>query len=168
MSLNDLFGSELDSAGVKVPVSELQGKYVAILFGAHWCGWSRTFSNALTATYDAAKAANLSFEIVFVQLHVREEEKIEASDFASNMPWASVPLSVVNTRESLFKAFTVSGIPQMTLLSPEGKMITQDCRPLFTGNITKDVDMIENWCNPAIPVSPDTKPEDAAVLRARL
>ena len=89
--VSKLFDGKLALKGADVPVSQLAGKVVAVYFSAHWCPPCRAFTPTLIKAYEAAKAAGLPFELVFVS---SDEDEEGFDEYTKDMPWPSVKFSV--------------------------------------------------------------------------
>ncbi|KAF5204562.1 Nucleoredoxin [Thalictrum thalictroides] len=75
--------------GEKTLVSELIGKTIGLLFGAHWCPPSRAFAIQLAEVYNELKIIqNKHFDIVFVSTD-RDQEEFDLN--ISSMPWLAIP-----------------------------------------------------------------------------
>ena len=89
--VSKLFDGKLTLKGADVPVSQLAGKVVAIYFSAHWCPPCRAFTPTLIKAYEAAKAAGLPFELIFVS---SDHDEDGFDEYTADMPWPSVKFDV--------------------------------------------------------------------------
>ena len=103
--VSKLFDGKLALKGADVPVSQLAGKVVAIYFSAHWCPPCRAFTPTLIKAYEAAKAAGLPFELVFVS---SDEDEEGFDEYTKDMPWPSVKFSV-SRRHQQWRSGSLAG-----------------------------------------------------------
>ena len=103
--VSKLFDGKLALKGADVPVSQLADKVVAVYFSAHWCPPCRAFTPTLIKAYQAAKAAGLPFELVFVS---SDEDEEGFDEYTADMPWPSVKFSV-SRRERLWGSGSLAG-----------------------------------------------------------
>ncbi|NLB54858.1 MAG: redoxin domain-containing protein [Lentisphaerae bacterium] len=125
--LEKMFGPELiNLAGEKVPVSELEGKTLGILFTAHWCPPCRAFSPVLVDVYNSLMKDGAEFEIIQVSAD-RNAGEMQAYMKDIKMPWLA--LSFGNAKiQALNQRYKVRGIPTFIIIDAKGKTITTDGR----------------------------------------
>ncbi|KAE9586703.1 hypothetical protein Lal_00004350 [Lupinus albus] len=105
----------LSPNGAQVKVSDLEGKVVGLLFGAKWYPPCHGFTQILVCIYEELKNSDPQFEIVYVS----SDEDLDAfNNFYGNMPWLSVPFSVLETKKALNRMYEVEGIPCFIILQP--------------------------------------------------
>ncbi len=120
--------------------SLLSGKVVLFYFSAHWCGPCRQFTPQLASLYKSAKqnADNLGkkLEVVFCSA---DHDEAEFDSYYKDHPWLAVPYQW-EQRERLMGAFGVKGIPQLSVVKPDGNILVQNAAqgPL-------SVDKFEEW-----------------------
>lgn len=107
-------------------VDVLAGKTVAFYFSAHWCGPCRNFTPQLLQLYQTAKAAGKPFEVVFCSA---DHDEAGFDGYYSSMKWAAVDFED-EKREQIMGQFSVSGIPQLTVMTPSGRVIEQNAARL--------------------------------------
>jgi nucleoredoxin len=123
-ALAALLGPELiKNDGSSVATSTLAGKYLFIYFSASWCGPCQAFTPQLVNWYND-NASKHNAEIVFVS---SDRTKDAFDKYFAKMPWLALPMEAP-TRKALGSTFRVEGIPHLVLLSPEGKVITENAR----------------------------------------
>ncbi|XP_019709919.1 probable nucleoredoxin 1-2 isoform X2 [Elaeis guineensis] len=126
-----LVSGELDYVigkdGVKVPVSELNGKNILLYFSAQWCGPCRAFLPKLVEEYNNIKDKDSAFEMVFISSD-RDQNSFE--DFFSGMPWLALPYGD-ERKKSLSSVFKIRGIPSLVAIGPTGRTITKDAKLLM-------------------------------------
>lgn len=125
MSVIELLGEKLrTSTGEFLATSEAVGSkaVVALYFSAHWCGPCRGFTPTLAKKYQALKAANKDFEMVFVSSDSDEESM---NEYHSEMPFLAMPFVRRDEKAALSKLFKVSGIPTLVFYDlQKGEVIT--------------------------------------------
>lgn len=110
---------------VSVPVSDLQGKYVALYFSAHWCPPCRSFTPKLRKVYLMLLASGKPFEIVYVS---NDNSKKEFEAYYNEMPWNAVQYEQEALRLQLARKFGIAGIPTLVIIGPDGKVINNNAR----------------------------------------
>ncbi|XP_024993483.1 probable nucleoredoxin 1 [Cynara cardunculus var. scolymus] len=113
--------------GVKIPVSDLVGKYTLLYFSAHWCPPCRAFTPKLVETYHEIKAKHDAFEVIFIS---SDRDQASYEEYYATMPWLSLPFGD-KRKQSLSRVFKVNGIPLLAALGPTGKTITTEARGLI-------------------------------------
>lgn len=116
--LVDKSGAEFDSS------TALSGKILGLYFSAHWCPPCRGFTPALVKSYETIVKDGKNFEVIFCSGDHDEESY---KDYFNEMPWKALPFK--DTREKELSAlFGVSGIPHLTIIDENGKVITDNGR----------------------------------------
>ena len=106
-----------------VPTADaLAGKTFAIYFSAHWCGPCRSFTPKLAATYNELKSKNKNFEIIFCSA---DHDEADFKSYYKDMPFLAIQYDD-EKRESFMGLFKVSGIPQLAVLAPSGRIIVEN------------------------------------------
>jgi nucleoredoxin len=116
----------LRNNGDQIPVADLVGKRVCVYFSAHWCPPCRAFTPKLAEAYNAIKAKDKAFEVIFISSD-RDESSFE--EYFSTMPWLALPFGD-KRKESLSRIFKVRGIPMLVALGPTGQTVTTAARDL--------------------------------------
>jgi len=119
-----LAGGKLQSKDGEVSTDCLQNKYFGIYFSAHWCPPCKAFTPKLAETYKKLKEAGKEFEIIFASSD-RDQESYD--EYFASMPWLSLGFKD-SRKEELSDACNVEGIPQLTLIGADGKVITHNGR----------------------------------------
>jgi len=111
----------------------MAGKTIGLYFSAHWCPPCRGFTPELAATYTKMmeNGAGKDFEIIFVSSD-RDEEAF--NEYHAEQPWLALPYADRALKEDLSKACGVEGIPTLTIIGPDGKIINGNGR----GALSKD------------------------------
>jgi len=128
----------------------LSDKTVLIYFSAHWCGPCRQCTPQLAELYKQGKSGPLSdkFEIVFCSA---DHEETEFDGYFAEHPWIAIPYDW-EYRERLMGAFSVKGIPQLTVMDKTTRILEQ--------NATQSLSMqkLQQWT--AGTASPSPAPQD--------
>ncbi|KAF5449897.1 hypothetical protein F2P56_030298 [Juglans regia] len=109
----------ISSDGRKVPVSELEGKIVALyfsLFSYKPCG---DFTPKLVEVYEKLKAKGESFEVVMIPLDDNEESFNQGFE---SMPWFSLPMKDKSCGK-LVRYFELSTLPTLVIIGPDGRTL---------------------------------------------
>ena len=125
-AMEAMLGPTLLTEGGEVPTSEaLAGKAaVALYFSAHWCPHCRGYTRKLAQLYnDVYKAKGM--EVIFVS---SDRDEGAFGEYFGEQPWLALPFGDRKRKNDLSKKFTVSGIPSLVILSPDGEVITKDGR----------------------------------------
>jgi len=111
--------------GTKVTREELEGKYIALYFSAHWCGPCRSFTEpVLKPVYLQALADDKPWEIIFVS---SDQSKEEFDNYFAEMPWVAVPFEDRARKELLSTRFGVRGIPTLIMLDQDLNVVNKAC-----------------------------------------
>uniref|UniRef100_A0A0E0GNZ2 protein-disulfide reductase n=1 Tax=Oryza nivara TaxID=4536 RepID=A0A0E0GNZ2_ORYNI len=126
-TIHSLFGTPtrdylITNKGDKVPISDLEGKYVGLCFVVNGYGPVVQFTSVLAKIYEKLKAVGEKFEVVMVSLDGDEESFNES--FA-DMPWLAIPQGD-KMCEKLARYFELSGLPMLVLIGPDGKTLNDD------------------------------------------
>ena len=119
------------------------GKGVAMYFSAHWCGPCRQFTPKLLELYAQCKVQNKRFEVVFCSADHSAEE---FSTYYSSMAWPAIEFDEEN-REGLMGMFKVSGIPRLSVLAANGRIIVDNAitgTSITTSTVDQWIQMSEN------------------------
>lgn len=121
----DLFkGKKLFRGDKQVDASELKNKIVALYFSAHWCPPCRNFTPTLKDFYKSLKEE--LFEIIFVTSDRSEEEYL---DYYNNYHGLWLRLEYNDPMiEELAAKYSVTGIPMLTIINQEGRIINKNGR----------------------------------------
>lgn len=115
-----------DTAGNKIKLSSLRGKYVLIDLWASWCGPCRQENPNVVRSYNKYKDKN--FTIIGVSLDKPDgRDKWTAAIRHDGLSWTQVSdLKFWNSEVA--QAYGVNSIPQNFLLDPSGKIIAKNLR----------------------------------------
>ncbi|CAF1372002.1 unnamed protein product [Adineta ricciae] len=129
-TFTDLLGEHLlqhEESGennTETSTDQLNGKYVALYFSAHWCPPCKRFTPKLAEIYKEVKdEVKDKLEIVFVSC---DEDEEEFKHYFKEMPWKAVPFADRQRSQKLGEKFEVEGIPSLIVLSPSGEVIDSD------------------------------------------
>ena len=100
--------------------------YVALFFGASWCGPCQEFSPKLVKAYEAVHAAGGQLEVVFVSASSDEDDWRE---YLQHMPWLAVHHNDEDRVSALRTACAVRDIPHLVLCdAATGKIVNPSAR----------------------------------------
>ncbi|XP_022776105.1 probable nucleoredoxin 1 [Durio zibethinus] len=139
------------SDGNKVPVSELEGKIVALYFLESSDEESADFTPKLAEVYKKLKEKGENFEIVVVSLD-DEEESFKESFVA---PWLALPFKDQSC-EKLIRYFELSTLPTVVIIGPDGKTLHSNA-----------AEAIEEHGIQAYPFTPEKFAELAEIEKAK-
>ncbi|KAF9626486.1 hypothetical protein IFM89_034420, partial [Coptis chinensis] len=117
--------------GIKVPVSELNGKTVLFYFSKKECGPCQKFTPMLAKAYNEIKAKHDDLEVIYVCC---DNDRKSFEDYTSSMPWLVIPYG--DERERFVKnIFDFSGMPYVGVIGPSGGILTEGAGELviFSG-----------------------------------
>ncbi|XVE92417.1 hypothetical protein REPUB_Repub01dG0095200 [Reevesia pubescens] len=106
------------SDGNKVPVSELEGKTVALYFSVSSYKAAADFTPKLAEVYKKLKENGENFEVVVISLD-DEDESFKESFVA---PWLALPFKD-KICEKLTRYFELSTLPTVVIIGPDGKTL---------------------------------------------
>lgn len=119
-----------DQNGKEVSLSSFKGKYVLLDFWASWCVPCREESPFLVKAYEKYK--NKNFTIVSISLDVEKDKQKWLDAFKKDgMSWTQLcSLKGYQNYEDndVRQLYSVQGIPDNFLISPEGKIIARGLR----------------------------------------
>lgn len=145
-----LLGATLLVNGEEKPTGDVLAGATAIglYFSAHWCPPCRGFTPKMADMYKNAFEAK-GMRVVFVS---SDRDEASFKEYFGEMPWAALPYANREAKDALSKKFKVSGIPHLTIVKPDGTVITNDGRSAVSEDPTG-----KNY-----PWTPMTKEEKAA------
>lgn len=131
--------SIIDEDEKNIPLSYFkeEGMITGIYFSAHWCGPCVAFTPELVKKYDALKKDGKKIEIIFVSF---DRDVHNAKEYFADMSWKMLNYDKREEAQKLAEIFDVEGIPSLTLLDENGKLITNEGREAL---MTKDFDNIK-------------------------
>ncbi|PON58660.1 Thioredoxin-like fold containing protein [Trema orientale] len=140
----------ISNDGNQVPISELEGKTVALYF---WPCYK--FTPTLIDVYNKLKAKGEKFEIVSIFGYM-EEDKVEKFNREFEMiPWLALPFKDKNPRKLIYY-FETHKIPTIVIIGPDGKVLNP--------NATK---LIDEYGEEAYPFTPKRLDELVEIDKAR-
>ncbi|MDD4214088.1 MAG: TlpA disulfide reductase family protein, partial [Bacteroidales bacterium] len=124
-----------DSAGIKISLSSLRGKYVLVDFWASWCGPCKKELPNLIKLYKDFKSSK--FEILGVSLDKTRAAWVGAIR-SEKLSWIHVS-DLKYWQSEVVPLYHITGIPHMILLDPEGKIIAKNLRGEELYHTIKDI-----------------------------
>ncbi|KAL6878464.1 hypothetical protein ACP4OV_012634 [Aristida adscensionis] len=115
-------GYVISNKGDKVPISELEGKYVGLCFMVNGNRTADEFTAVLSRIYEKLKEVGEKFEVVVVSLNNNESAFNES--FAK-MPWLAIPHGD-KMCDKLLRYFELRCIPTLVLIGPDGKTLNSN------------------------------------------
>ncbi|XP_074577570.1 putative nucleoredoxin 1-2 [Curcuma longa] len=109
----------VNSNGEKVPISDLQGKTVALYFSYTYFRTCAEFTPVLAQIDRKLKEVGQSFEVVQVLL---DDEKLSYNEAIESTSWLAVPFND-QTVSGLLKHFGVTSFPTLLLIGSDGKTV---------------------------------------------
>mmetsp|Transcript_3909 Transcript_3909/g.7197 ORF Transcript_3909/g.7197 Transcript_3909/m.7197 type:complete len:203 (+) Transcript_3909:147-755(+) len=127
-ALRDQYGNSIDA-------SELKGKLVGLYFSAGWCGPCRQFTPILSKFHND----NIDdFRVVFVSMDRSEQAMLE---YIRGKGFLRVDYGS-RARKDLISALSVSSLPTLIVVNPEGEIVTSSGRFAINSNPER---CIEEW-----------------------
>lgn len=137
----------------KVPISELEGKTVAIYFSAASHGGCLAFTKKLIDLYKKLKEKGEDFEVVLVSLDYEEQE---FRDSFGTMPWLALPFKDKKC-EKLVKYFELRALPTLVVIGSDGNTLHPNV-----------AETIEQHGEEAYPFTPENFAKLAEIEKAKL
>eukprot|EP00758_Cryptobia_borreli_P002429 Tbor_TRINITY_DN3024_c0_g1::TRINITY_DN3024_c0_g1_i1::g.17380::m.17380/K17609/NXN; nucleoredoxin len=120
----------LQTKNGEVSIDTLNGKYVLIYFSAHWCPPCKQFTPILAEFYTKHHESK-NFEIIYVS---SDRTETEFEGYYASQPWTAIRFSDQAAKMQISKLFSVSGIPTLIVLDPQGNVITSNGRGMVMGD----------------------------------
>lgn len=108
-----------DPQGKVVSFSQYKGRYILVDFWASWCSPCRASFPRLKQIYE--KLHKKGLEILSISIDADKQNWLKALA-EENMSWAQV----LDTKQVAKSGFAVSAIPNIFLVSPEGKLLFKE------------------------------------------
>ncbi|KAG8063084.1 hypothetical protein GUJ93_ZPchr0003g17881 [Zizania palustris] len=112
----------ISNKGDKVPISDLEGKYVGLCFVVNGYGPVVEFTTVLAKMYDKLKEIGEKFEVVAVSL---DNDEASFNESFEGMPWLAIPHGD-KICEKLVRYFELRDIPTLVLIGPDGKTLNNN------------------------------------------
>nr|AHL29285.1 nucleoredoxin [Triticum aestivum] len=112
----------ISNTGEKVPIVDLEGKYVGICFVVNGYPPVEEFTPVLAKIYAKLKEVGEKFEVVAVSLDSDEES---FNNSFSSMPWLAIPQGD-KMCQKLVSYFELSDLPTLVLIGPDGKTLSSN------------------------------------------
>jgi len=111
--------------------SVLENDLIGLYFSAHWCPPCKQFTPFLADAYKDWKADGKKIAIIFVSM---DKDIDEFKSYFSEMPWYAIHYNQIESKQYLSQFYKVQGIPNLTVLSKESKLIDDNGRMTVTNN----------------------------------
>ncbi|TVU46616.1 hypothetical protein EJB05_06162 [Eragrostis curvula] len=112
----------ISNKGDKVPISELEGKYVGLCFVVNGYGPIDDFTAVLAKIYEKLRETGEKFEVVAVSL---DNDESSFNESFAKMPWLAIPQGD-KMCEKLVRYFELSTLPTLALIGPDGKTLNNN------------------------------------------
>lgn len=112
----------ISNKGDKVPISELEGKYVGLCFLVDGFPPLAEFTEVLAKIYEKLKEVGEKFEVVAVSL---DSEELSFNESFAKMPWLAIPQGDIKC-QTLVRYFELSSLPTLVLIGPDGKTLNNN------------------------------------------
>lgn len=142
----------ISNTGIKIPVSELEGKTVGLYFSMTVHKECREFTSKLVEFYEKIKGQGKNFEIVLISLDDEEEPFKQGFEI---MPWLALPFKDKSC-EKLVRLFELTSLPTIVIISPDGKTLNPNV-----------AEIIEEHGAEAYPFTPQKLLELAEIEKAK-
>ncbi|KAM0853089.1 hypothetical protein ACQ4PT_051328 [Festuca glaucescens] len=112
----------ISNKGDKVPISDLEGKYVGLCFVVSGYGPVEEFTTVLAKIYGKLKEVGEKFEVVAISL---DSDEASFTESFSSMPWLAIPQGDKKCQK-LVSYFELSDLPTVVLIGPDGKTLNSN------------------------------------------
>ena len=102
----------------------LRTRFIVVYFGAGWCPDCRRFSPSLVAAYDQQTANAKRFEVLLVSRDKTQEAMLKFMK-TEKMTWPALDFGKVTGAQQLQELYSGHGIPCLTVLDQQGKVVLQ-------------------------------------------
>jgi len=139
--------SFLKKDGSSVGKDAVAGKTLGLYFSAHWCPPCRGFTPKLKEFYDAYKAKDPNFEIVFVS---SDKDEGGMLDYFKNDhgDYLALPFARQQSKKDLSSMFGVEGIPSFAVVGANGQVLNTNARAKVSAGVEEV--LAKGWEPPAI------------------
>jgi nucleoredoxin len=137
----------LKQDGSTVGKEAIAGKTLGLYFSAHWCPPCRGFTPQLKSFYEAYKAKDPNFEIVFVS---SDKEQSGMLDYFKNDhgSYLALPFENRKAKNDLSAMFGVEGIPCFVVVSADGQTLNKGARAKVAAGA--EAVLASGWEPPAV------------------
>jgi nucleoredoxin len=133
-----LYGNSFLSKNGIVDDSALKEvKLIGIYFSAHWCPPCRGFTPKLAEFYNKVNENGKVFEVIFI---TSDKDETSFHEYFNEMPWLAIDFNNPNKAE-IKKAHSVSGIPTLVILKPNGTKLNVNARQ----DVVNGAQNFDNW-----------------------
>ena len=141
--MKELVGSSLiDKSGNEFSTEVLSGKMIGLYFSAGWCPPCKTFSPKIR---DFRNQNSEDFEIVMVSA---DSSSYAQLNYMKDMDMSGYALALNSPKTNqLYRQFSITGIPTVVILSPDGSILSQNGRSEITYNANTSISTWKNSPN---------------------
>jgi thiol-disulfide isomerase/thioredoxin len=100
----------------------LEAPYIVLYFSAGWCPDCRRFSPTLVAAYD--RQPTKQFEVLLLSRDKSQADMLKYMR-TDKMKWPALAFDKLGEAQDLKKYFSSKGIPCLSVIDPEGKVVLQ-------------------------------------------
>jgi thiol-disulfide isomerase/thioredoxin len=122
----------------------LKAPYTVLYFGAGWCPDCRRFSPNLVAAYDHESAGQRRFEVLLLTMDKSQEGLLKFMR-SEKMKWPALAFDRVAGAADLKKYYSGHGIPCLTVIDHDGKIVLQSKSDQDATEVLKQLeDLLKN------------------------
>lgn len=130
----DFTGNTKENSGMKLSACMKDGAYMLVDFWASWCGPCRAAIPRVKKMYEKY---NGKLQIVSVSVDEKEDDWRNAEK-EEVMPWQQLLLSKAELQNVVARAYDISSIPRLVLISPKGEVLAVTHDPQLVASMLED------------------------------
>jgi nucleoredoxin len=102
----------------------MKAPYIVLYYGAGWCPDCRRFSPTLVEAYNKQTKGGKRFEVLLVSRDKSADGMLKFMK-TEKMSWPALAFEKIASAEDLKKYYSGHGIPCLTVIDPNGKLLLQ-------------------------------------------